>query len=92
MPHVEVEARHSAYQKSVESDHQIADEKDAAHELGEELSALVQATVVVLAVVDLIAVDEPAYQQSIHQDQSGYLVLVAKVVEVLNHKDLQQLE
>jgi hypothetical protein len=90
--HIKVKARNSTNQQQIKTDEQIADEDDAAHKVDDEAGAFVRAAVILLTVVQLIAVDEPEYEQSVDNDEAGDLVGVLVLVEVSNNEDLQQLK
>ena len=92
MADINVKARNSANQQQIKTDEQVADEEDAAHKVDDEAGAFIRAAVIFLTVVQLIAVNEPEYEQSIDDDEAGDLVGVLVLVEVSNNEDLQQLK
>ena len=78
----EEEAGDGAEDEEVEGHHDVAQDYYAAHELVEELCALVVVAVVFFGIVDHISIDEPRNDRAVDDHEPHHVVVVASAVEV----------
>ena len=85
MQNIPVQARYCAKKQEVEGHHDVAEEEYAAHGLRHENCRFLAFTIIFVWEVQLVAVDEPDYEEWIHEKNAHELVPAPEIVEVPNY-------